>query len=80
MRMTVVVDDNLVIINGEAQYIENLADLCPPNLHALQWYTTHGEEEYRNLTNRVITDLADYVGVIDAFNAAKNANAEDGED
>lgn len=73
MRMTVVVPDNLVLINGEPYTVENLADLCPQNLHALQWYTVYGEEEYRSLTNRVITDLADYVAVIDAWNAAKAA-------
>lgn len=73
MRMTVVVPDNLVLINGEGYTVENLAALCPENLHALQWYTVYGEEEYRNLINRPITDLSAYVGVIDAWNAAKAA-------
>lgn len=45
MRLTIVVPDDVVGIDGQFYHID-LAGKVPNNLHALQWYGDHGEEEY----------------------------------
>lgn len=45
MRLTIVVPDDVVGIDGQFYHID-LAGKVPNNLHALQWYGDHGEEEH----------------------------------
>lgn len=46
MRATIVVDDNIVLVSGAAQRVDCSA-LIADNIHAIQWYDTFGEVEYR---------------------------------
>jgi hypothetical protein len=76
MRATIVVDDNLMLIDGVPQQID-CSPLITQNIHAVQWYDTFGEEEFRSdpatghrdLNNR-ITDFSPYQPYVDAWNAA----------
>lgn len=72
MRLSIIVDDGMVIIDGVAHHIPDLETYCPPNLHALQWYGTHGEEEYRDYTVVEIENLDSYSQVIDLWTQANN--------
>lgn len=79
MRMTIVVDDNLVIIDGEGRHVDCSA-LAEAGQHALQWYGTWGEVEYRTtmnhekrvferLPNEIIDSLGPYEVYINQWNA-----------
>ena len=78
----------LVIINngsGNLQvgkddlFFNVTSSLLADNIHALQWYETHGEVEYKDpasgrMTHNVeIDSIADFQFAIDAWNAAKAA-------
>jgi len=79
MRVTIIKDDNTVIIDGEARTV-NCAAL-PEEFHALQWDGVRGEVEYRTLTcahcsvrskkpNATISDLSPYKAIVDGWHAA----------
>jgi hypothetical protein len=85
MRLTIVADDKCVGIDGEYFSSLNLP-LLDPTIHAVQWYGTHGEVEYKTQlqngslvkpANAVITDIAPYQFAVAAWNAAKAAPAPD---
>lgn len=66
MRLTIIVPDNMVGIDGVFYEIA-LDGMVPDNLHALQWYGDHGEEEYIEdgvPRNERIESLDAYQGVI----------------
>jgi hypothetical protein len=74
MRVTIVPDDQMVIIDGEALKIEGLK--FPGNLHAVQWRGDHGEIEFKmdgdeKPLNQKITDFAPYQHVVDAWTKEK---------
>ena len=46
MRVTIVVDDNLVIVDGEPHRV-NCYELIAEDIHAVQWYHNKGEVEHR---------------------------------
>lgn len=82
MRVTIIKDDNAVIVNGERHTVA-CTDL-PADFHALQWDGTSGEVEYRATRcehcsarskkgNALISDLAPYQKYVDAWLAAKGA-------
>lgn len=50
MRVTIVVPDNRVIIDGEG-YRVDCSSLVDRDIHALQWYDDHGELEF--VTKRI---------------------------
>lgn len=76
MRLTIIVPDNAVGIDG-LFYQVNLDGLVPQNLHALQWYGDRGEEEYIDEngtpTNVPIESLDAYQAAIQAWQNAHDA-------
>lgn len=73
MRLTIIVPDNMVGIDGQFYEID-LAGKVPANLHALQWYDGRGEEEYIDEDgvprNEFIESLDVYQAVIQAWQVA----------
>jgi hypothetical protein len=76
MRATIVVDDNTVIIGGTPHRVD-CSPLIADGIHAVQWYETAGEEEFRTdpetgrPPNNKITDFAPYQPYVDLWNAAE---------
>lgn len=76
MKITIIIPDGTVSINGEGYSID--VSPAPARLHAVQWYETWGEEEWgdgqgRIIRNQEISSYSDYQWAIDAWNAAKAA-------
>lgn len=83
-RLTIVVPDSLVIVNGEAHVVKNLMELleaCSPeyaDLHALQFYPNGrceaewGHDDDGRRYGNTKLDLADFLPVISAWVEAKN--------
>ena len=72
MRLTIVKDDNLVIIDQHPIQFDLTPLLLPDNFHALQWYEDHGEEEFNDGTaNQAITDISPYQPIIDEYERLK---------
>jgi len=80
MRVTIVKDDKLVMVNGELHHVDTAA--LPDDFHALQWDGTHGEVEYRatrcahcgvlsKKPNEIVTNITPYQPHLDAWAAAK---------
>lgn len=76
MRVTIIPDDKTVIIDGQARL--GLTFQVDASVHAVQWYDTYGEVEYKTRLenglivkpdNQIITDLTPYQSAIDAWNA-----------
>jgi hypothetical protein len=79
MRLTIVADDNCVGVEGEYLSPIDLSQL-DASIHAVQWYGTYGEVEYKTQLqdgrlvkpeNVIITDVAPYQFAVDAWNAKK---------
>lgn len=70
MRLTIVCDDNLVIIDGVRHSVDCSAY---PTIHAVQWYGSHGQIEFKadDLGNRApnerIDELSQFQPLIDAW-------------
>jgi len=82
MRVTIIKDDNRVIVDGESHAVD-CSDL-PADFHALQWVETHGEVEYGTVRcdhcgarskkpNMPIIDSTPYHKYVDAWRVAKAA-------
>jgi hypothetical protein len=74
MRLTIIKDDSTVIIDGV--YYEVDVSALPSGLHALQWYETRGEIEWKDengkmTRNEEISSITDYQWIIDAWNVKK---------
>lgn len=76
MRVTIIVDDNVVIVEGQSEKVD-CSGLVAKNIHAVQWYSTVGEVEYSSdLTtgdrkaNDKITDISPFQSYIDAWTVA----------
>ena len=80
MRVTILKDDNSVMVNGEGHAVDLAA--LPSEFHALQWDGTRGEVEYRvtncdhcgvrsKKPNEIVTSIAPYQPHLDAWAAAK---------
>lgn len=70
MKLTIISDDKTVIIDGVYKYLENL--VIDANIHAVQWYDTWGEIEYRSTRdgkpqNEVIEDISPFQNIIDLW-------------
>lgn len=86
MRVTIIRDDNAVMVDGERHTVDCSA--LPADFHALQWDGTGGEVEYgmtrcdhcgarQKKGNAIISDLSPYHTYVDAWNVAKaKADAE----
>lgn len=72
MRLTIIRDDNVVIVDGRALSVD-LSGL-PDNLHAVQWDGLAGHVEYNDGTaNEKLEDIASWQSVVDAWEAARQA-------
>ncbi len=68
-RVTIVPEDNVVLVNGVARLID-MTDIDPA-IHAVQWKDTVGEIEYNDGTpNAVIDDISPFQEFIDLWTAA----------
>lgn len=68
MRLTIVKDDNLVILEKHPIKFDLTPFNLPKNFHALQWYNEQGEEEFNDGTpNKKITSLNDYHSILDEY-------------
>jgi len=83
MRATIIRADNSVIIDGMQFQIGAVA-MLPADVHAVQWYGSRGEIEYKFLhcehcgtgskkPNEAISDFSPYQPLVDAWTAAKAA-------
>lgn len=75
MRLTIIPNDSVVIKNGVSISGINLS-FMNENIHALQWYDTHGELEIKNeygkiIENVYIESIIPYQQAIDAWESAK---------
>lgn len=74
MRLSIVVDDSMVSIDGVACFDIDLS-FMPSNVHAVQWYGSSGELELKDLeTGKIVSNLAidslePYQQAIDSWNA-----------
>ncbi|UEM11749.1 hypothetical protein J4G43_046080 [Bradyrhizobium barranii subsp. barranii] len=66
MRATIVVSDNIVVVDGEPMK-SDLSELAAQQVSAVQWYDTEGEVEYARHVkpNEAITDFAPFQIYID---------------
>jgi hypothetical protein len=71
MRVTLIRDDNLIIVDGRAINVD-LSDL-PADLHAVQWFGTDGHVERQGLPNQPIASLGDFQTWISRWNEAAAA-------
>lgn len=87
MRAAIVVDDSAVYVDGEG-IIVDLAELKSTNYHAIQWYDTFGEAEYRKVwleqekrwhqqPNQHITSFAPFQKFYDEAKTKKTALDEE---
>lgn len=79
-RITVIHDDNVVIIDGEAKDGIDLSSLAD-NIHAIQWYGSDGEGELEIcdpakhhilVENRAINSFDDYAWIANLWDAASS--------
>jgi len=70
MKLTIVVPDNAVIIDGIFQSLDLFAFNLPANLRAVQWDGDTGWEEIAGFPNAELKDIKKYHPVIDAWQAA----------
>ncbi len=73
MRVSIVVDDNLVLIEGVPCVVDCSA-LIPEGIHAVQWHSTFGEIEFATgvetgdrKPNERFTDMSPFQPLIDAW-------------
>lgn len=72
MRVTIIPDDTLVMIDGELVEGVDMSTM-PSEIHAVQWYGDHGEIEFRDRrANAQFTDFdTRFGGVVSLFAARK---------
>lgn len=77
-RLTIIPVDGLCSVNGYGFFSVDMTSL-PPEIHAVQWYGTHGEVEIKDpITNKmvrndVISSLDQFKSVIDSYWTTRNA-------
>jgi len=70
MNVTVIKEDNVVVIDGEALNFDFQLD---SNIWAIQWNGTNGHVEFKdNTPNEDITDFSAYQFLVDVYNTEKN--------
>ena len=78
MRVTIIVDDNIVIFQGQAESVD-CSGLISQDIHAVQWYDTWGEIEFATdfqtgtrKPSAKISDFSSFQPYVEAWeNAAK---------
>ena len=76
MKFTLIVPDATMAIDGVGHQIDVSA--APSGLHAVQWYDTWGEEEWKDdrgrmVRNQEISSYAPYQWAIDLWTQAEEA-------
>lgn len=88
MRVSIIVEDGTVVIDGESISGLDLSSV-PNNVSAMQWYDTYGEVEYFSSlidevmtkpVNTLIQALVDYQFAIDAHAVAKQQLIDNAEE
>lgn len=83
MKITIISDDGLVSKDGVAY--SGLNFNIDPTIHAIQWYDTFGEVEYRVVyadgtvskpQNRMVNDSTEFQSALDAWSRAYDAHLE----
>jgi len=72
MRLTIIVEDRLVSVDGVGYNLPESIDLSwiPSDVWAVQWYDTYGEIEYNDgKLNSTINDLGIFQQAVTAFNS-----------
>jgi hypothetical protein len=79
MKLTIIPVDRSITINQETIFnIEQNLDWIPENIHAVQWYDTYGEIEYKtNVPNEKIFELGIFEQAIIDYNNEKNRIEEE---
>jgi hypothetical protein len=77
MRLTIIPADSFVAINGEGYGGLDLS-FMPVDIHAVQWYETEGEIEYKDsrgrvTRNEVIDNIDKFQPALMAWQSAKEA-------
>lgn len=77
MRLTIIPSDGFVSVDGEGYSGIDLS-FMPADIHAVQWYDTEGEIEYRDsrgraTRNETIEDVAVFQPAVVAWQSAKDA-------
>jgi hypothetical protein len=75
MRASIVRPDNTVVVDDLTVFNVDLSSI-PSNVHAIQWYDTHGEVELvdnqgRHTQNVAITDFSPYQQYVDTARRMK---------
>lgn len=71
MRLSIIPEDGVVCKDGECLHEIDLSWI-PQNIHAVQWYSDHGEVEYEDqIPNLEIDDLGIYQQASDLWDAKK---------
>lgn len=74
MKLTIVPDDKVVIVDGEVYFDVDVSSI-DANIHAIQWYDTYGEIEFKDGTNNEkIEDISFCDSVVSAWGIAKKKN------
>jgi hypothetical protein len=80
MRVTIVVDDNIVLVNGQPAHVD-LSPLIKDNIHAVQWYDSKGEVEFRaddplgdRQPNERISDFTPFNRYVEKWKAQREAD------
>lgn len=77
MRVTIIPDDKFVSVDGDGLLDLDLS-FVDSNIHAIQWYGTHGEIEYKDpvtgkmTSNEEITSFDQFQQAITAWQAEKD--------
>jgi len=73
MKLTIIVDDNAVYVDGSSRILDLSQCGIPANIHAVQWYETEGEVEFNGRPkpqNETITELPVWAtNCVDVYNA-----------
>lgn len=82
MRVTIIVDDNVVLVEGQPETVDCSA-LIPLSIHAVQWYSGFGEVEYstdiqtgNREQNLKFTDISPFQPLIDKWEVAAQTNKD----
>ena len=68
MRVTMIRDDNMMIVDGRALSVD-LSDM-PSDVHAVQWFGESGHVEKHGLPNESISTISGYQTWVSRFNDA----------
>jgi hypothetical protein len=80
-RVTIIPVDGFCSVDGDGDTGIDMANV-PLEIHAIQWYGTHGEVEIKDpvtgklARNEFITDLSEYQSVLASYWATRTAAEE----